>query len=292
MIPREWLRYVSLSSRVEYLFGPISPDSLSAPPSCNSFSQTVIGFIEQPEDGQLRVIDVSHVEYPGNKSILFTAIFDEEALEAFNDFGTKPSPGEPRVPRSQLFRELRRDYKSLKRHLMRSFGLRSFYECRSILVPDLGAQTSTSELLAGVGAGSWTNSTSLRVTFYLNRPNIDGAFRLTAFEGEIATIEDRYNRIVKPKLSVRRLYDLLSNAREAAPEPVRWWWWWQPRENSMKTLVRQLAVYYSYVSEARGSTTLDIWPEEFTSSTLKVDEGYDRIDLFHWLTDGTMKYKD
>ncbi|KAF4725861.1 hypothetical protein FOZ62_019167, partial [Perkinsus olseni] len=83
--------------------------------------ETVIGYIDQPQDGQLRVIDVSYVEYLGNKSVNFIAMFDEEALKAFNSFRIKPSASGSAAGILQLFREQSRDYKSLKRHLMRSF---------------------------------------------------------------------------------------------------------------------------------------------------------------------------
>ncbi|KAF4681868.1 hypothetical protein FOZ60_011429 [Perkinsus olseni] len=148
--------------------------------------------------------------------------------------------------------------------------------------------TPKSELYAGAGARSWSQEASLLCGFYSSRPDVGKAFSLTGVFAKLSTTKDRYGRgTIKPRLNVSRLYDLLSNAKEAAPKPGHRWW----RERPSETLARQLAAYSEYVSEARGNMmALDIWPASFGDSVTK--DGLILVDLLHWLMRGSMKYDD
>ncbi|KAF4738010.1 hypothetical protein FOZ62_006468, partial [Perkinsus olseni] len=236
---------------------------------------TVIGYLERPEDGQLRVIDVSRVKYPlrNNSCILFDALFDQEALGEFNNFqmkgfrqGANPTAMTP---------------SPLKRHLMRSFGLRTLHEYVQKFTDD-------SKLYVEDGLRAKQNNMSLHCLVYLRRSDVNQAFRLTAFSAKLTTTTDKFKRLVKPKLNADRLYDLLSNAEEAASETVYCWW----REDYTKTYHRQLASYSNYVLHARGNGTPDTWPVRYVSSEAINMFLVNLINVFHWLVNGTMKYED
>ncbi|KAF4755741.1 hypothetical protein FOZ63_030649 [Perkinsus olseni] len=125
--------------------------------------------------------------------------------------------------------------------------------------------TPKSELYAGAGARSWSQEASLLCGFYLSRPDVGQAFSLTGVFAKLSTAKDGYGRgTIKPRLNVSRLYDLLSNAKEAAPKPGH-----QVRGNMM---------------------ALDIWPASFGDSVTK--DGLILVDLLHWLMRGSMKYDD
>ncbi|KAF4674097.1 hypothetical protein FOL46_005801 [Perkinsus olseni] len=125
-------------------------------------TETVIGYLERPEDGQLCVIDVSRVKYPlrNNSCILFDALFDQEALGEFNNFqmkgfrqGANPTAMTP---------------SPLKRHLMRSFGLRTLQEYVQKFADD-------SKLYVEDGVRSKQNNISLHCLVYLRRSDVDQA---------------------------------------------------------------------------------------------------------------------
>ncbi|KAF4684971.1 hypothetical protein FOZ60_007080 [Perkinsus olseni] len=227
--------------------------------------ETAIGYVQQPEDGQIRVVDVSWVHYPtkDHEGIAFFALFDEEALRDFNTEHMKdfrqldPSKGVSAA--------------SLKRHLKSSLAFLPGPEYTSNLTP-------ISKFFTGSWATSWSEEASLLSAFYLSRPKVDQAFRLTAVYANLSTTSNRLIRDMKPRLNVTRLYDLLFNAQEAAPRPGRWWW----REGTSETLARQLMAYSNYVSEARDDmTALDIWPA--SSSDSVTEDGLVLVDLLHWL---------
>ncbi|KAF4749147.1 hypothetical protein FOZ63_029687, partial [Perkinsus olseni] len=105
-------------------------------PQRSSWANTVIGYLERPEDERLRVIDVAHVEYPEgtNNFVEFVALFDEEALEEFRGFNME------RFSKKEQSAE--RPSSSLKGHLMRSFG--------SMILKEYGRKSTTeSERYAG-----------------------------------------------------------------------------------------------------------------------------------------------
>ncbi|KAF4736770.1 hypothetical protein FOZ62_018721, partial [Perkinsus olseni] len=233
--------------------------------------KTAIGYVQQPEDGQIRVVDISWVHYPtkDHEGIAFFALFDEEALRDFNnehmtDFQLlDPSKGVSAT--------------SLKRHLKSSLAFLPGPEYTSNLTPN-------SKLFTGSWAKSWSEEASLLSAFYLSRPKVDQAFRLTAVYANLSTTRNRQIGDMKPRLNVARLYDLLSNAQEAAPRPGRWWW----REGTSETLARQLMAYCNYVSKGRDDmAALDIWPA--SSSDSVTEDGLVLVDLLHWLMSGTMK---
>ncbi|KAF4706193.1 hypothetical protein FOZ62_017217 [Perkinsus olseni] len=238
-------------------------------------SETVIGYLERSGDERLRVIDVAHVEYPDgtNNFVEFVALFDEEALEEFRGFNME------RFSKKEQSAE--RPLSSLKGHLMRSFG--------SMILKEYGRKSTTdSERYAGGRVLITADNVTINCALYLSRPGVNRAFRLSAVRAELAANDDRHRRLVKPKLQVDRLNELLSNADEVLPRRVYCF----RRECRLKTRARQLEAYSNYISPPGGKITPDIWPLTYNSSTQYDMFGLHIINIFHWLTNGTMKYKD
>ncbi|KAF4690958.1 hypothetical protein FOZ62_003093, partial [Perkinsus olseni] len=123
---------------------------------------------------------------------------------------------------------------------------------------------------------------SIRYTIYLSKANINQPFKLGALKAELATNSKQCEWIVKPKFNANKFNELLSRSKSAIP---------RGRDTSAATCSRQVEYYSNYVSPPGGNAIPDTWPYTVKSSSYPLTTGQQAINVFHWLSDGSMQFE-
>ncbi|KAF4674113.1 hypothetical protein FOL46_005817 [Perkinsus olseni] len=235
--------------------------------SDKTMTETVIGYAED-SSGEFHVMDVAHLEYPyGNNSYVeFTVLADEAALESSDNAQIEGllmamDTGEENPTRSvvsEMFEKYEKNF------------------------VDKDEMFCTRQATSEVWTVGGTCQLSIRYTIYLSKANLNQPFKLRALKAELATNSKQCEWIVKPKFNANKFNELLSRSKSAIP---------RGRDTSAATCSRQVEYYSNYVSPPGGNAIPDTWPYTVKSSSYPLTTGQQAINVFHWLSDGSMQFE-